>query len=48
VNPVGADRFLAGPWTLHFTRDASGRVLGMKLHGPRLWNLWFDKTVDTE
>lgn len=47
VNPVGADRFLAGPWTLHFTRDSSGRVLGMQLHGPRLWNLWFDKTVDT-
>lgn len=47
VNPVGADHFLAGEWTLHFMRDGSGRVLGMKLHGPRLWNLWFDKTVDT-
>ena len=47
VNPVGADRFLAGQWTLHFTRDAGGRVLGMQLHGPRLWNLWFDKSVDT-
>ena len=31
VDPVGADRFLAGPWTLHFMRDASGRVLGMQL-----------------
>ncbi len=48
VNPVGADRFLAGPWSLHFIRDAGGRVLGMQLHGPRLWNLWFDKTVDAE
>lgn len=48
VNPVGADRFLAGEWTLHFMRDPGGRVLGMQLHGPRLWNLWFDKTVDTE
>jgi CubicO group peptidase (beta-lactamase class C family) len=48
VNPVGADRFLAGTWTLEFTRDAGGRILGMRLHGPRLWNLWFDKTVDTE
>lgn len=47
VNPVGADRFLAGQWTLHFKRDAGGRVLGLQLHGPRLWNLWFDKTVDT-
>ena len=47
VNPVGADRFLAGEWTLHFTRDSGGRVLGMQLHGPRLWNLSFDKTVDT-
>jgi CubicO group peptidase (beta-lactamase class C family) len=48
VNPVGADRFLAGPWSLHFVRDPGGRVLGMQLHGPRLWNLWFDRTVDTE
>ena len=48
VNPVGADRFLAGPWSLHFIRVAGGRVLGMQLHGPRLWNLWFDNTVDTE
>ena len=47
VNPVGADRFLAGEWTLHFTRDDGGRVLGMQLHGPRLWNLLFEKTVDT-
>ena len=47
VNPVGADRFLAGPWTLHFLREPGGRVRGMQLHGPRLWNLWFDKTVDT-
>jgi CubicO group peptidase (beta-lactamase class C family) len=48
VNPVGADRFLAGTWSLHFIRDSSSRILGMRLHGPRLWNLWFDKTVDTE
>jgi CubicO group peptidase (beta-lactamase class C family) len=48
VNPVGADRFLAGPWSLRFVRDSGGRVLGMQLHGPRLWNLWFDRTVDTE
>lgn len=47
VNPVGADRFLAGPWTLRFQRDPGGRVRGMELHAPRLWNLWFDKTVDT-
>jgi CubicO group peptidase (beta-lactamase class C family) len=48
VNPVGADRFLAGMWSLHFIRGSGGRILGMRLHGPRLWNLWFDKTVDTE
>ena len=48
VEPVGADRFLAGAWTLHFMRDANGRVQGMQLHTPRLWNLWFDKTPDTE
>ncbi len=48
VEPVAADRFLAGPWTLHFVRDSNGRVQGMQLHAPRLWNLWFDKTPDTE
>jgi CubicO group peptidase (beta-lactamase class C family) len=47
MEPAGADRFVAGNWSLHFIHDGSGRVLGMQLHGPRIWNLWFDKTPDT-
>ena len=46
MEPVGADRFVAGTWSLHFVHDKSGRVLGMQLHSPRIWNLWFDKTPD--
>jgi CubicO group peptidase (beta-lactamase class C family) len=47
MEPAGADKFVAGTWSLHFIHDSSGRVLGMQLHGPRIWNLWFDKTPDT-
>jgi hypothetical protein len=38
---------VAGIWALHFVHDSSGRILVMQLHGPRIWNLWFDKTPDT-
>jgi CubicO group peptidase (beta-lactamase class C family) len=47
MEPAGADKFVAGSWSLHFVHDNGGRVLGMQLHGPRIWNLWFDKTPDT-
>lgn len=47
MEPAGADRFIAGSWSLHFIRD-NGRVTGMQLHSPRLWNLWFDRTPDTD
>jgi hypothetical protein len=48
MEPAGADRFIAGSWSLHFIHDRGGRVLGMQLHSPRLWNLWLDKTPDTD
>ena len=48
MEPAGTDRFIAGSWSLHFIHDSGGRVLGMQLHSPRLWNLWFDKTPDTD
>ncbi len=40
LDAAGPDRF-AGPWSLHFQYDAEGRVKGVELHRPRLWNLWF-------
>jgi CubicO group peptidase (beta-lactamase class C family) len=48
MEPAGTDRFVAGSWSLRFVHDSGGRVLGMQLHSPRLWNLWFDKTPDTD
>ncbi len=48
MEPAGADRFVAGSWSLRFIHDNGGRVLGMQLHAPRIWNLWFDKTPDTD
>jgi len=47
MEPAGTDRFVAGTWSLHFVHDKGGRVLGMQLHSPRIWNLWFDKTPET-
>jgi hypothetical protein len=46
LEPVGGDRFLAGEWSLHFQRSADGRVSGLQLHCPRLWNLEFVKSPD--
>jgi hypothetical protein len=43
LDAVGADRFLLGPWTLRFVRDADGTVGGLELHRARLWNLRFEK-----
>jgi CubicO group peptidase (beta-lactamase class C family) len=43
LDPAGPDRFAGGPWSLHFVRDAEGRVKGVELHRARLWNLWFDR-----
>ena len=48
MEAAGTDRFVAGAWSLRFVHDGGGRVLGMQLHGPRIWNLWFDKTPDTD
>jgi CubicO group peptidase (beta-lactamase class C family) len=46
LEPVGSDRFVFGPWSLRFMRDASGRVQGLGLHRARLWNLWFQRTEE--
>ena len=46
LEPVGGDRFLAGTWSLHFLRTGDGRVTGLQLHCPRLWNLEFTKSPD--
>jgi len=43
LDAVGSDRFVVGPWSLHFMRDAEGRPQGIQLHRARLWNLWFAK-----
>jgi hypothetical protein len=43
LDAVGSDRFVAGPWSLHFVRGDDGRPRGMQLHRARLWNLWFER-----
>ena len=43
LDAVGSDRFVVGPWSLHFIRDSEGRPQGLQLHRARLWNLWFEK-----
>ena len=43
LDPVGADRFLLGPWTLRFTRTADGSVNGLEWHQARVWNLVFER-----
>lgn len=48
MEAAGTDRFVAGAWSLRFVHDGGGRVLGMQLHAPRIWSLWFDKTPDTD
>ena len=41
LDAIGSDRFVVGPWSLHFIRDSQGRPQGIQLHRARLWNLWF-------
>lgn len=36
LDPVGSDRFVVGPWSLHFVKG------GIELHRARLWNLRFE------
>ena len=43
LDPVGADRFLLGPWTLRFTRGTDGSVSALEWHQARVWNLVFEK-----
>ncbi len=43
LDAVGSDRFVVGPWSLHFVRDAEGRAKGLELHRARLWRLWFER-----
>ena len=43
LDSAGPDRFVGGPWSLRFQRDAEGHVKGVELHRARLWNLWFDR-----
>jgi hypothetical protein len=43
LDAAGPDRFVGGPWSLHFQYDAEGHVRGVELHRARLWNLWFDR-----
>jgi CubicO group peptidase (beta-lactamase class C family) len=43
LEPAGPDRFVLGPWSLHFLRDAKGAASGMELHRARVWNLRFAK-----
>lgn len=45
LNPVGADRFLLGPWTLRFTRAPDGSVTALEWHQARVWNLVFEKVA---
>ena len=44
LDPVGSDRFVVGPWSLHFLRDSAGHGTGIQLHRARLWNLSFART----
>ena len=43
LDAVGADRFLLGPWSLHFVRQPDGAVSGLEVHQARVWNLLFEK-----
>jgi CubicO group peptidase (beta-lactamase class C family) len=43
LESVGSDRFIVGPWSLHFLRDSAGRPTGIALHRARLWDLRFEK-----
>jgi hypothetical protein len=42
LDPAAADRFVAGPWSLHFMTG------GVELHRARLWNLFFGKVEEKE
>lgn len=43
LEAAGADRFMVGPWSLHFVRQADGGVTRLELHRARLWRLVFDR-----
>jgi CubicO group peptidase (beta-lactamase class C family) len=43
LEAVGSDRFVVGPWSLHFLRDPAGRPTGIALHRARLWDLRFER-----
>lgn len=43
LDPVGSDRFVVGPWSLHFLRGPDGSAGEIQLHRARLWTLRFEK-----
>ena len=43
LEAIGSDRFIVGPWSLHFLRDSAGRPTGIALHRARLWDLRFER-----
>jgi CubicO group peptidase (beta-lactamase class C family) len=43
LEPLGGDRFGAGPWQLELTRDSAGNVTGFLLHAGRIRGLRFTK-----
>jgi len=42
IEPAGPDRFMVGPWSLHFIRQ-NGQASRIELHRARLWQLVFER-----